>query len=114
ASQPVTAWQASRKLVHAIFAAIAGVGRALLHFTSTRCSDRRGVWGERRRAPSNGPSDATTIALHRGAQRMRSARSPMPRETPQPARTALDRSATATYVLIHGAGDVGWYWHVVE
>jgi pimeloyl-ACP methyl ester carboxylesterase len=21
---------------------------------------------------------------------------------------------TATYVLIHGAGDVGWYWHLVE
>jgi pimeloyl-ACP methyl ester carboxylesterase len=21
---------------------------------------------------------------------------------------------TATYVLIHGAGDVGWYWHMVE
>src|SRR5262249_34656878 len=20
----------------------------------------------------------------------------------------------ATYVLIHGAGDVGWYWHLVE
>jgi hypothetical protein len=19
----------------------------------------------------------------------------------------------ATYVLIHGAGDVGWYWHLV-
>jgi pimeloyl-ACP methyl ester carboxylesterase len=23
-------------------------------------------------------------------------------------------SSTATYVLIHGAGDVGWYWHLVE
>jgi pimeloyl-ACP methyl ester carboxylesterase len=23
-------------------------------------------------------------------------------------------STTATYVLIHGAGDVGWYWHLVE
>ena len=22
--------------------------------------------------------------------------------------------STATYVLIHGAGDVGWYWHLVE
>jgi pimeloyl-ACP methyl ester carboxylesterase len=21
---------------------------------------------------------------------------------------------TATLVLIHGAGDVGWYWHLVE
>lgn len=20
----------------------------------------------------------------------------------------------ATFVLIHGAGDVGWYWHLVE
>lgn len=20
----------------------------------------------------------------------------------------------ATYALIHGAGDVGWYWHLVE
>ncbi len=20
----------------------------------------------------------------------------------------------ATYVLIHGAGDVGWYWHLLE
>jgi hypothetical protein len=20
----------------------------------------------------------------------------------------------ATHVLIHGAGDVGWYWHLVE
>jgi pimeloyl-ACP methyl ester carboxylesterase len=29
-------------------------------------------------------------------------------------RTASDSSATATYVLIHGAGDVGWYWHLVE
>jgi pimeloyl-ACP methyl ester carboxylesterase len=26
----------------------------------------------------------------------------------------LDGSTTATYVLIHGAGDVGWYWHLVE
>jgi pimeloyl-ACP methyl ester carboxylesterase len=24
------------------------------------------------------------------------------------------RKALATYVLIHGAGDVGWYWHLVE
>jgi len=23
-------------------------------------------------------------------------------------------STAATYVLIHGAGDVGWYWHLVE
>ena len=23
-------------------------------------------------------------------------------------------STAATYVLIHGAGDVGWYWHMVE
>ena len=23
-------------------------------------------------------------------------------------------AATATFVLIHGAGDVGWYWHLVE
>jgi pimeloyl-ACP methyl ester carboxylesterase len=23
-------------------------------------------------------------------------------------------NAAATYVLIHGAGDVGWYWHLVE
>ena len=23
-------------------------------------------------------------------------------------------SAPVTYVLIHGAGDVGWYWHLVE
>src|SRR5207249_9286205 len=23
-------------------------------------------------------------------------------------------SPAATYVLIHGAGDVGWYWHLVE
>ena len=22
--------------------------------------------------------------------------------------------STATYVLIHGAGDVGWYWHLVD
>jgi pimeloyl-ACP methyl ester carboxylesterase len=27
-------------------------------------------------------------------------------------RVALGRSAS--YVLIHGAGDVGWYWHLVE
>ena len=20
----------------------------------------------------------------------------------------------ATYALVHGAGDVGWYWHLVE
>jgi hypothetical protein len=20
----------------------------------------------------------------------------------------------ATFILIHGAGDVGWYWHLVE
>jgi pimeloyl-ACP methyl ester carboxylesterase len=25
-----------------------------------------------------------------------------------------DPSITANYVLIHGAGDVGWYWHLVE
>jgi hypothetical protein len=25
-----------------------------------------------------------------------------------------ESSAVATYVLIHGAGDVGWYWHLVE
>jgi drug/metabolite transporter (DMT)-like permease len=25
----------------------------------------------------------------------------------------LARSAVATFVLIHGAGDVGWYWHLV-
>ena len=24
------------------------------------------------------------------------------------------RKTIATYVLIHGAGDVGWYWHLVE
>jgi pimeloyl-ACP methyl ester carboxylesterase len=24
------------------------------------------------------------------------------------------RSRSASYVLIHGAGDVGWYWHLVE
>lgn len=24
------------------------------------------------------------------------------------------RTTIATYVLIHGAGDVGWYWHLVE
>lgn len=24
------------------------------------------------------------------------------------------RSSAATYVLIHGAGDVGWYWHLVD
>src|SRR5262245_61258780 len=24
-----------------------------------------------------------------------------------------ERSAMATYALIHGAGDVGWYWHLV-
>jgi len=31
-------------------------------------------------------------------------------------RPAADTSASnaATYVLIHGAGDVGWYWHLVE
>jgi alpha-beta hydrolase superfamily lysophospholipase len=23
-------------------------------------------------------------------------------------------STAATYVLIHGAGDVGWYWHLVQ
>lgn len=23
-------------------------------------------------------------------------------------------TSTANYVLIHGAGDVGWYWHLVE
>src|SRR5262245_58598564 len=26
----------------------------------------------------------------------------------------LGGSCMATYVLIHGAGDVGWYWHLVE
>jgi len=31
--------------------------------------------------------------------------SPDPDSTPRP---------PATYVLIHGAGDVGWYWHLVE
>ena len=25
----------------------------------------------------------------------------------------LERDAMATYALIHGAGDVGWYWHLV-
>jgi pimeloyl-ACP methyl ester carboxylesterase len=25
-----------------------------------------------------------------------------------------NQPATATYVLIHGAGDVGWYWHLVD
>jgi pimeloyl-ACP methyl ester carboxylesterase len=30
-------------------------------------------------------------------------------------RTARARASNAeTYVLIHGAGDVGWYWHLVE
>jgi pimeloyl-ACP methyl ester carboxylesterase len=29
-------------------------------------------------------------------------------------RAAASGSSTATYVLIHGAGDVGWYWHPVE
>ena len=24
------------------------------------------------------------------------------------------RARSASYVLIHGAGDVGWYWHLVE
>lgn len=28
--------------------------------------------------------------------------------------TTRDRSAAATYALIHGAYDVGWYWHLVE
>lgn len=27
---------------------------------------------------------------------------------------AREPSTVATYVLIHGAGDVGWYWHLVE
>lgn len=27
---------------------------------------------------------------------------------------AREPSTAATYVLIHGAGDVGWYWHLVE
>jgi pimeloyl-ACP methyl ester carboxylesterase len=27
---------------------------------------------------------------------------------------ARGRSTAATYVLIHGAGDGGWYWHLVE
>jgi hypothetical protein len=29
-------------------------------------------------------------------------------------RAPAHRSLTATYVPIHGAGDVGWYWHLVE
>lgn len=45
---------------------------------------------------------------------MKKAASPMSSDTPQPIRTAMDGSATGTYVLIHGAGDVGWYWHLVE
>ena len=24
------------------------------------------------------------------------------------------RARSASYVRIHGAGDVGWYWHLVE
>lgn len=30
------------------------------------------------------------------------------------ARNVSFNVAPATYVLIHGAGDVGWYWHLVE
>jgi len=26
----------------------------------------------------------------------------------------MDQDEGATYVLIHGAGDVGWYWHLVQ
>src|SRR6185436_3106990 len=36
---------------------------------------------------------------------------PMAEPTLQPPERASTR---ATYVLIHGAGDVGWYWHLVE
>ncbi len=32
---------------------------------------------------------------------------------PRPRPTALDEPPT-TYVLIHGAGDVGWHWHLVD
>ncbi len=35
----------------------------------------------------------------------------MPLISPSP---ALPTDAGYTYVLIHGAGDVGWYWHLVE
>jgi pimeloyl-ACP methyl ester carboxylesterase len=28
--------------------------------------------------------------------------------------TEATRTATSTFVLIHGGGDVGWYWHLVE
>lgn len=31
-----------------------------------------------------------------------------------PGHPPVARSVGATYVLIHGAGDVGWYWHLVE
>jgi len=29
-------------------------------------------------------------------------------------RAAVPGSSTATYVLIHGVGDVEWYWHLIE
>src|SRR6476620_163274 len=39
-------------------------------------------------------------------------------EEPQSLATKLCRQIegeiVATFVLIHGAGDVGWYWHLVE
>ncbi len=28
--------------------------------------------------------------------------------------TPATRTSTSTFVLIHGGGDVGWYWHLVE
>ena len=38
----------------------------------------------------------------------------MPRKKPNSHSAARGPTRPATYVLIHGAGDVGWYWHIVE
>ena len=38
----------------------------------------------------------------------------MPKKKPNSHGPARGPARSATYVLIHGAGDVGWYWHIVE
>src|SRR5690606_34232082 len=41
-------------------------------------------------------------------------RSPVRRERRPTSALTPERSAMATFVLIHGGGDVGWSWHLVE
>jgi hypothetical protein len=63
------------------------------------------------------PCDDVRVAAGKAANGLRSARSHRPVEPPLGSddreRTLMDPNMRATYVLLHGAGDVAWYWHHV-